>query len=163
MTLRGCGYDSDTSEFIVLDHVHVNGLQFVERRIGYEECMYCIQKHSDVFNGEQCISVLSKTSCEYNIVKEFDSISGNKEKFWKNVEKTIKSFHSECFEKLFELFGNYERLLRALQYVNEVDYSDEIKYTSLIKMLFGKAARYMMISDKNKELILNSFAKISII
>jgi hypothetical protein len=53
-----------------------------------------------------------------------------------------------------------ERLLRVLQYVRRADYSDKIKYSSLIKVLFGRAAHYMTLSQKNQDIILNLFNKI---
>lgn len=146
------GYDSDTSELIMFDHEHVNSIQFVERRISYEECKYCMQKYIDIFKREHCISILSKTSDKCD--KEFEFVKGNKERFWDCIENKIKVARAENFEMLFECFGNYERLLRVLQYVRRADYSDKIKYSSLIKVLFGRAAHYMTLSQKNQDIIL---------
>lgn len=155
------GYDADKRQLIVYDHEHENGLQFEEKRIGYVESNYCMEMYKKIYRRQFCMATISKENIVNN-EKEFKYISNNRGFFWESVENDIKTLKLENFERQIEFFGKYERLLRALGYANKVDYSNEIKNASLIKMFFGKALYYSKMPEETQDKVLRLYEQIQI-
>lgn len=154
------GYDLKKSEFIILEHDYANGLQFKEKRISFNECKYCMMKYKEFYKRNFCFAVLVKE--KKVITKEFEYEENNKKLFWQSIEKDLNEFKVEKFERLMDTFGIYERLLKALMYANKKDYSYQIRNTSLIKILFGKATYYSKMSIENQNNIAKLFKNIHI-